>query len=354
MADGDTVGAMSTPTPGTDAWLAQVQEDIIDPERPIIDPHHHLWRKRFGRDYLLEEHWRDTASGHNIHKTVFIECRAFYLREGPEHLRPSGETAYIAQLAAQSLQQSIHPPIAGIVAHTDLTLAGRAPELFDELMTIHEEHCLGLFCGIRHAGARDARPEDLLIPGQAPAYLYGREDFRQGLRALAARGLVYDTWHYHHQNVDFIDLAEAVPETTMVLDHFGTPLGVGIYRGSRDAIFEQWKDDIRRLARYPNVYAKLGGLAMPDNGFGWDTRALPPTSDEFVAAQKRYYMHTLECFGPERCMFESNFPVDRLSVSYPVLWNGFKKMVADFSEDEKHALFYGTAERVYGLDRLSD
>ncbi len=135
----------------------------------------------------------------------------------------------------------------------------------------------------------------------------------------------------------------------MILDHFGSPLGVGIYAGCRDEIFQKWKQDIRDIAKCPNVYAKLGGLAMPDNGFGWDSRATPPDSDEFVAKQKRYYLHTIECFGPKRCMFESNFPVDRLSLSYHVLWNGLKKIVQDFSEEDKHAMFYGTAAKVYKL-----
>ncbi len=136
----------------------------------------------------------------------------------------------------------------------------------------------------------------------------------------------------------------------MILDHFGTPLGVGPYADQREEIFAQWQKDIADIAACDNVVAKLGGLAMPDNGFGWDRRDTPPTSDEFVEAQKRYYLHTIECFGPERCMFESNFPVDKRSLSYAVLYNGLKKIVADFSEDEKDALFYGTAARVYSID----
>jgi predicted TIM-barrel fold metal-dependent hydrolase len=136
----------------------------------------------------------------------------------------------------------------------------------------------------------------------------------------------------------------------MILDHFGTPLGVGPYEGQREEIFEQWKKDIAEIARCENVVAKIGGLAMPDNGFGWHNRDTPATSDEFVSAQKRYYLHTIECFGPDRCMMESNFPVDKYSISYPVLYNGLKKIVADFSEDEKDAMFYGTAARVYSID----
>ncbi|MDZ7684554.1 MAG: amidohydrolase family protein [Gammaproteobacteria bacterium] len=170
------------------------------------------------------------------------------------------------------------------------------------------------------------------------------------MKVLGDMGLTYDTWHYHHQNPDFAALARAVPETTMILDHFGTPLGVGPDADQREAIFEQWKKDIAEIAKCDNVVAKIGGLAMPDNGFGWNTRETPPTSDEFVEAQRRYYLHTIECFGPERCTFESNFPVDKLSLSYPVLYNGLKKIARNFSEDEQNRMFYGTAAEVYRLD----
>ena len=341
--------------PGSDEWLNQVQEAIIDPARPIIDPHHHLWMKRFNRDYVLPQYWSDTESGHNIVKTLFMECRAFYLRDGPDYLRPVGETAYIADLARQTQARLTREStttkaiIAGIIAHADLTLAGESSDKLLELLEQHRVASLGLLRGIRHSAARDPHPKDLLIVSAAPPYLLGKESFRQGLRILAEQGLTYDSWHYHHQNEDFIELAQAVPECTMILDHFGTPLGVGVYRNCRDEIFRQWKLDMAALARCPNVYAKLGGLAMPDNGFGWDRAVRPPTSDELVQSQKRYYLHMLDCFGPERCMFESNFPVDRLSVNYHVLWNAFKKMTQELSEPDKHALFYGTAEKVYSL-----
>lgn len=333
--------------PGSDAWLQQVSEDIIDPQRPIIDPHHHLWMKRFGRNYLLPELWSDTGSGHNVIKTLFMECSAFYLREGPEYLRPTGETTFIARLARESAENENQATVAGIVAHANLTLAGEEPEKLLELLQAHRDICGELLKGIRHSGARDKRPEDLFIPGNAPPYLYGKESFRKGLRMLAKQGLIYDTWHYHHQNLDFLDLARDVPECTLVLDHFGTPLGVGIYSACKDEIFQEWKEEMRELARCENVFVKLGGLAMPDNGFRWHKASRPPTSDEFVAAQKKYYLHMIDCFGPERCMFESNFPVDRLSINYQALWNGFKKLTADFSEEEKHAMFFGTAEKVY-------
>jgi len=335
---------MANPTPGTPAWHAQVVEEILEPERPIVDTHHHLWSRPGGNTYLLDDLWSDTGSGHNIERTVFMECRSNYLNEGPEHLRPIGETEFVAEVAAESAKGGTgYAEIAAIVSHADLTL-GDGVEV---VLHAHEEAGRGLFRGIRHAGARDKNTEELTIPGRGPEGLYASPEFRQGVKALGRLGLTYDTWHYHHQNPAFAELAGAVPETTMILDHFGTPLGVGPYQDKREEIFDQWKKDMVEIAQYPNVMAKLGGLAMPDNGFAWHTQAAPPSSDDFVEAQKRYYLHTIECFGVERCMFESNFPVDKLSLSYHVLWNGFKKIVAGFSEEEKDALFRGTAKRIY-------
>ena len=337
---------MANPSPGSNAWLDQVVEEVIDPDRPIIDPHHHLWKKRFGRNYLLEDLWHDTGSGHNVVKTVFVECRAFYHREGPEYLKPLGETGFISELASISATSENHATVAGIIGHADLTLE---KSKLNELIEQHIQVCSGKFCGIRHAGAYDSRPGDLLIPGPAPRDLYQNRSFKTGLKFLGSMGITYDTWHYHHQNSDFIELAQAVPECNIVLDHFGTPLGEGIYRPHREEIFQNWKEDMRRLARLPNIYVKLGGLAMPDNGFRWHRSEKPPSSDEIIAQQGRYYLHMIDCFGPERCMFESNFPVDRLSVGYHVLYNAFKKMTRNFSEQEKHDMFFGTAEKVYSL-----
>ncbi|MCY4269464.1 MAG: amidohydrolase, partial [Gammaproteobacteria bacterium] len=202
--------------PGSDPWLAQVREEPIEPEQPIIDPHHHLWKNRFGRDYLLPEFHRDTGGGHNIVKSVFMECRAFWLREGPEHLRPTGETRHIADLArrSESGPNEKAPRIAGIVAHADLRLAATAK--LGELLDAHEAVCGGRLRGIRQCAALD-RAAPLFIDVQAPAGLYADADFRAGLRMLAARNLTFDAWHYHHQMRDFIDLAQALPECTFVL-----------------------------------------------------------------------------------------------------------------------------------------
>jgi len=332
-------------TPGTQEWLDLVKEDIIDRDRAMVDPHHHLWRepRRMGA-YLLDDLLGDTGSGHNIVQTVFLECGASYREDGPEEMRPVGETKFVAEIA-QASEEGDGATIAGIVSRADLRLG----DAVEPVLEAHEKAAGGRFRGIRHAGAHAEHPEALMIPGKAPAGLFQDPKFREGVRALGRLGYTYDTWHYHYQNRDFSELARAVPETTMVLDHFGTPLGVGPYAAKRQEIFEDWKSSIAEVAQCENVVAKIGGLAMPDNGFGWDLRDTPPTSDEFVVAQRPYYLHTIDCFGPDRCMFESNFPVDRMSISYHVLYNGLKKIAAGFSEDEKDAMFSGTARRVYRL-----
>jgi predicted TIM-barrel fold metal-dependent hydrolase len=295
---------------------------------------------------MLEDLWTDTGSGHNVRKTVFVQCRSSYRTGGPEHLKPVGETEFVAEIAEESQKGPDNQSrIAGIVSHANLTLG----DLVEEILDAHEEAGGGLFRGIRHAGAREENRDVLMIPGLGEKDLFAREDFRQGVRMLGRRGLTYESWHYHHQIKSYTDLVKAAPDTVIILDHLGTPLGVGPYEGKRDEIFQEWKKDIAELSKCDNVYAKLGGMAMPDNGFGWHLRSVPPTSDEFVNAQKEYYLHTIDCFGTNRCMFESNYPVDRLSISYHVLWNGFKKIVAEFSEDEKDMMFSGTATRVYSL-----
>jgi len=332
---------------GDQAWLDQVIESPVDPHRPIIDPHHHLWPEPGALLYGPSHLAADTGAGHNIVATLFMECHAAHHRDGAKHLRPIGETEFVAASADWlTAEHPDAPPIAGIIGTADLADG----EHLDEVLDAHIEAAGGRFRGIRDALARATEPEVMMIAGMNPAGKYAGTDFRAGVRRLGERSLTYDSWHYHHQNHEFLELARAVPETTMVLDHFGTPCGVGQYEGHRDEIFDAWKDDITALATCENVVAKIGGLAMPDNGFGFHTSERPPTSDELVDAQGRYYLHTIEAFGAERCMFESNFPVDRFSLSYTVFWNAAQKMVADFSETEQTALFSGTAARVYSIE----
>jgi L-fuconolactonase len=330
---------MSPPRPGSAAWHALVVEDIVDPDRRIVDPHHHLWPAGGLLPYAVTDLLADVGAGHRVEATVFMECHAEYRTGGPAPLRPVGETEFVA--AASTASDGL---IAAIVGYADL----RTPAI-DDVLDAHVAAGQGRFRGIRDALSRAEPGLGLMIAGGAPAELFEDPAFRTGVARLGARGFTYDSWHYHYQNREFEALARAVPDTQMVLDHFGTPIGVGRFADERDEVFSAWQDDIAAIARCENVVAKLGGLAMPDNGFGWHVADRPPTSDEFVAAQGRWYRHTIECFGPERCMFESNFPVDRMSISYPVLWNALKKIAADYSSAEQDAMFAGTASRVYGL-----
>jgi predicted TIM-barrel fold metal-dependent hydrolase len=326
-------------------WLAQVQEDIIDAELPICDPHHHLW-DHADNPYLLPQLLADTGSGHNVVSTVFVECSAMYRADGPEDLRPVGETEFVNGVAAMSASGTYGPirACSGIVSFADLTLGADVGGVLDEHMRLSDR-----FRGIRHAAGWDASDDVRNSHTRPPPQLYLRDDFRAGFEELGRRGLSFDAWLYHTQIPELTDLAKTFPNVTIVFDHFGGPLGIGPYAGKADEIFAQWCIDAAELAKCDNVYAKLGGIVMPINGFTWHKRDTPATSDEIVAATGRYHRQAIELFGPQRCMFESNFPVDKASCSYPVLWNAFKKIAADFSADDTAALFHDTASNAYRL-----
>lgn len=328
------------------AWLDQVREPALDPQRRICDPHHHLW-DRGGYRYLLDELLADLRSGHNVVSTVFVECSAFYRADGPEHLRCVGETEAVNGVAAMSASGAYGDErvCAGIVGMADCLLGAGVGEVLDAHLAASRR-----FRGIRHAAGWDASPDVRNSHTDPPKDLYADPRFREGFAELAPRGLSFEAWQYHHQLPLVTDLARAFPDTTIILDHFSGPLGIGPWAGRGDEVFAAWKRDLTELARCENVVAKLGGLVMPINGFGFHKRPTPPTSDELVAATGDWYRHALDCFGAERCMFESNFPVDKASVSWGVLNNAFKKLVADGSEAEKDALFHDTANRVYRLD----
>ena len=328
-----------------DGWLAQVQEEILEPDLPICDPHHHLWDHPESR-YLLDELLADTGSGHNVVSTVFMECMAMYRADGPEALRPIGETEFVNGVAAMSASGGYGDGrmCASIVGFVDLTLPDAGAALDAHLAASPR------FRGIRHASGWDASEEVRNSHTDPPRGLLADAAFRAGFAELGKRGLTFDAWMYHAQIRELTPLAQAFPDQPIVLDHFGGPLGIGPYAGRREEIFAAWKDDVAELARCPNVVAKLGGLVMPINGFGFHKRETPATSDELVAATRDYYLHMIDCFGPDRCMFESNFPVDKQSCSYQVLYNSFKKIAAGCSDAEKAALFHDTAVRVYGVE----
>jgi L-fuconolactonase len=329
-----------------DAWLAQVTEQALEPELPIIDPHHHLWDHPNNR-YLLNEIISDTGTGHRVVGTVFVECLSMYRADGPASLKPVGETEFVNGIAAQSAsgQYGETRVAAGIVSYADLTL-GAAVE---EVLQAHIAAAPARFRGIRHAGGFDPDPRVRNSHTKPTADLYQSANFREGFAKLKGLNLSFEAWQYHPQMPSVTDLAKAFPDTTIILNHFGGPLGIGPYEGKRAEIFPQWKDDITELAQCPNVVVKLGGINMPVNGFNWHRRSVPPNSDELVAATRDYYLHAIDKFGPARCMFESNFPVDRISCSYGVLWNSFKKITARFTLDEKAHLFHRTAAKTYRL-----
>ena len=323
------------------AWLAQVAEEIVDPERPIVDAHHHMWRDR----YELEDLWADTESGHNVEKTVFIECRSEYREDGPVHLLPVGETEFMTRVARASRGHG-RAEISAIIGYTDLSQdRARVRAVCDA----HRDASDGLFRGIRHGGAYEPGRTSLWGNPATQPDLYTRQDFRKSVELLGEMGLVYETWHHHHQNPSFAEVARAAPGTVMVLNHLGSPIGGGRFADPHEEVLTQWKRDVVELAACENVTMKLGGLGMPTYHFGWHLRETPATSDEVVATQRGYYLHAIDCFGPDRCMFESNFPVDKLSMSYHVYWNAMKKIASGCSASEKDLLFSGTATRVYKL-----
>ena len=325
-------------------WLAQVEEEIIDPDRPIVDPHHHLWHHE-ENPYLLEHLWADTRSGHNVQQTVFVECMAEYRTEGSTEFRPVGETEFVLSVANTAKSEPSRAQIAGIVGYANLQMGKAVSGVLDS----HIEIAGDLFKGIRHAAGWDASNIVRNSHTDPIEHLYEDEVFREGFAELAPKGLSFDAWNYHPQIKGLTNLARAFPDTTIIFDHFGGPLGIGPYEGKREEIFTAWKQSVSELAKSENVFAKIGGLAMPINGFGWHKADRPATSQDIVTAHKEYYLHMIDVFGPNRCMFESNFPVDKQSVSYPVLWNAFKKIAADFSEAEKNDLFAGTARRAYRI-----
>ena len=343
-------------------------EPILDPELPIIDPHHHLWDRPMEMlrnlppsdhgfmdilhkvpRYLLDELLGDLKAGHNIRGTVYMECGAMYRASGPEDLRCVGETEFvngIAAMTASGLYGEVRA-CAAIVGHVDLRIGAAA----EDVLRAHMAAAPGRFRGIRHSASYDADPNVLgPLGGRYPEGLYCDATFRQGFAALGKLGLSFDAWLLEPQLPDLIDLARAFPHTAIILDHVGTPLGIGRYEGQREARFNIWRDNIVTLAQCANVAVKVGGLPMPFGGWRkrWDG---PATSSAALAEQWRPYVETcVEAFGANRCMFESNFPVDHFGCDYVSLWNAFKHIAKQYSAADQQALFSGTAQRVYKVE----
>jgi len=328
-------------------FLARHDEAVLDPELPIIDPHHHLWDH--GYRYLFDEFLDDIGSGHNIRASVFVQCDAMYRADGDPDFAPVGETEFVNGVAAMSASGGYGPAriCAGIVGYADLQLGERV----DAVLEAHVRAAASRFRGIRGRSVWDRDPS---IKGSAkdfPPGLLLDSKFREGYRRLAEYGLSFDSWLFHPQIPELADLASKFPGTTVILDHVGAPLAIGQYAGKRDEVFGLWRRNLEELARRENVFVKLGGLAMHLFGFDLESgHRDAPAPSETLAKLWRPYMETcIELFGARRCMFESNFPVDKRGASYRVLWNAFKRISAGASADEKAALFHDSACRAYQL-----
>ncbi|MGB2814584.1 MAG: amidohydrolase family protein [Dehalococcoidales bacterium] len=329
-----------------EAWLKLTIEAPIDPDLPICDPHHHLWDRPNDR-YLLEELLEDTGGGHRIVQTVFVECKSRYKKDGPEEMQPVGETEFVQGIADQVArgQYGVTAVASGIVGYADLSLGNKVAPVLEAHIAASKNR----FRGIRHISVWTASPADIMASYNAPKGLLLDPKFREGFACLQKYGLSFDAWLYFPQLMELVDLARAFPEIAIVVDHIGGLVRVGPYVGKNDEVFRDWKHGISALAACPNVSVKLGGLGTPRCGFGWYEQAAPPSSDEVAKGLAPYFNWCIEQFGVERCMFESNFPVDKISFSYTVMWNAFKRLSKDFTPQERAALFHDTATKVYQL-----
>jgi len=314
-------------------------EPVLDPALPLCDAHHHLWASPH---YLVPQLEADLGSGHRIASTVFVEWRSHYREAGPPELRPVGEVAFAR--AAGEMAQGPARVCAGIVGFADLCLGEAVrPVLEAEIVAGG-----GRFKGIRYVASWDDDPEVLGGTAASGPGLYRSAAFRDGFRTLVDYGLSFDAWLFPTQLDDLIDLAEAFPDQPVVLNHCGGVLGIGRYESLRAELYGFWLDRIRRLARAPNVWMKLGGLGMKRCGLPFHGEPEQATSEQLAEIWRPWIEPCIDSFGPERCLFESNFPVDRATCSYRVLWNTFKRL-AGGSPSERAALLHDTAARFYRL-----
>jgi len=322
-------------------WLALVDEPVLDPALDIIDPHHHLWHRRNER-YLMDELLADLNTGHNIRATVFVQCRSMYRLDGHEALRSLGETEFVVR-ATQGLAPNQPQVAAGIVCMADLMLGSQVVPVLEA----HIEAAQGRLRGVRNMTS--SHPSATSMFGHMPPHRLLDPQWRKGAAHLVTHGLSCDIYAFHTQLDEVVDLARHQPDLTIILNHLGTPLGTGPFENQRAEVFADWKARMARAAACPNIVLKLGGAGIHLMGFRFHEQALPPDSQTLAEAWRPYVHTCIELFGPERCMFESNFPVDKGQFSYKVLWNAFKRLVQEASAEEKAQLFSKTAARVYRL-----
>ena len=332
-------------------WRAQVVEVPLEPDLPIIDAHHHLWpgpmpppMEAYDVDSFLSD---KMECGHNIVATVFVEANARYRTGGPISLRPVGETEFAEQVGRDADRWGGRAAgvCAAIIAQADMMLG----DAVEDVLIAHHEASPDRLRGIRYLAAWDPDFPGVM-PGSRPGIL-AEPSFRAAFARLAAHGLSYDAWVLHPQLAELAELAGAFPDTRIVLDHVGTPMGTGRYAGGGREGFDEWRRGLGKVAVHPNVVLKLGGLNMPVTGLGAPRDVPKPWSSRRIAeAQGDSLLTAIDIFGPSRCMFESNFPVDRLATSAGLLWNSFKRVARRFSTEEKADLFSGVAAHTYRLD----
>ena len=332
-------------TPNLD-WLSRAPaEPVIDPDLAIVDTHHHLWDHPSRYRYLLPEFLSDVATGHNVTRTVFVQCHAMYRADGPEELRCVGETEFVAGIAAMSESGTYGDTrvAAGIVGFADLTLGDR----LDAVLEAHIQAGGGRFRGVRHSGAWDSDP--IIGNGAQAAGLYAEAAFGAGLDRLTAHDLSLDAWVFHAQLGEVLDLARTHPDANIILGHCGGPLGYGPYGGKKDEVHAQWLAAITEIATCSNVTIKLGGMMMRLAAYDYGVLSAPPDSATLADYWRPYIEPCIELFGADRCMVESNFPVEKMGVGYAALWNMFKRIAQGASTIEKEEIFSATAQRVYKL-----
>ncbi len=337
---------------GDNDWHALTQEPILEPDIPICDPHHHFWDFRTERipyqRYLLHELAADINSGHNVRSTVFVEARSMYRSGGPEEMRPVGEVEFVQGLAAASASGLYGPgqAAAAIVGHANLNLGERVAPVLEALQAASPNR----FRGIRHSVTWDPNPA---VENTAAHKMEGQlasSNFRAGAQVLAGMGLSLEGWMFFTQLPELADFARAVPDLTIILNHIGGLLKDGPYANRDEEVMSTWRNGIAAVATCPNINMKLGGIGMPRTGFDWHTRATPIGSEELAESMSPYMDYCIEQFGPDRCMFESNFPVDKVSFSYHVMYNAFKRLSKGYTVAERQAMFHDTAARVYRIE----
>jgi len=336
------------PPTGND-WLALTTEETLEPEIVICDPHHHFWVHRPEpadyQQYLLPDLAGDVNSGHNVHSTVFIEVRCEYRTDGPDEMKPVGEVEYVQTIADASASGSHGPTkaAAAIIGHADLKLGEGVRPVLEAMQAASPNR----FRGVRHSVGWDESRE---LANREIKGALGTDGYRAGAKVLAGMGLILENSLYFHQASELADFARALPELTIVLNHIGGLVRVGPYANRDEYVLPEWRKGIELMAKAPNIVLKLGGVGQTRFAYGWDERETPVGSEELAETLGPLMNHCIEQFGPERCMFESNYPVDKISYSYNVLFNAFKRLSKNYSATDRANLFHGTAARVYNIN----